>query len=286
MSYKVTVRPSGREFTVEDDETILAAALRSGVGLPYGCKNGACGTCKAKGLEGEWVQGPHSSSALSGDEQASRKLLVCCSRPQTDLVIEARELSGFGDIPIRKMPCRIAAIERPVPDVAIVALQLPASERLQFRAGQYLEFILREVRLSDHRRCDLERRIEDPCHGRHADARVETRNRTRSVDPQKIELLDHLSTRPSARTPLGHLERHACEPDPIVRLSGRPTREHQSKCNRFEPWHRFAKDRQSVREGVLVDLLLHSSESLIQSIQSFALGDHFFVDVLLDPPDP
>jgi CDP-4-dehydro-6-deoxyglucose reductase len=144
MSHKVTVRPSGREFTVEDDETILAAALRSGVGLPYGCKNGACGTCKANGLEGEWVQGPHSHSALSRDEQAARKLLVCSSRPATDLVIEARELSGFGDIPIRKMPCRIASIELPAPDVAIVSLQLPASERLQFRAGQYLEFILKD----------------------------------------------------------------------------------------------------------------------------------------------
>jgi len=144
MSHKVTVRPSGREFTVEGDETILAAALRSGVGLPYGCKNGACGTCKAKGLEGEWVQGPHSSSALSRDEQAARKLLVCSSRPSSDVVIEARELSGFGDIPIRKMPCRLVSIERPVPDVAIVTLQLPAAERLQFRAGQYLEFILKD----------------------------------------------------------------------------------------------------------------------------------------------
>jgi CDP-4-dehydro-6-deoxyglucose reductase, E3 len=143
MSHKITVRPSGREFTVEADETILAAAMRNGVGLPYGCKNGACGTCKAKGLEGEWTQGPHSSSALSSDEQAQGKLLVCCSRPTTDVVIEARELSGFGDIPIRKMPCRIASIERPAPDVAIVSLQLPASERLHFRAGQYLEFILK-----------------------------------------------------------------------------------------------------------------------------------------------
>jgi CDP-4-dehydro-6-deoxyglucose reductase len=144
MSYKVTVRPSGREFTVEDDETILAASLRTGVGLPYGCKNGACGTCKARALEGEWAQGAHSASALTPEEQASGKLLLCCSRPATDLVIEARELSGFGDIPIRKMPCRIASIERPAPDVAIVSLQLPASERLQFRAGQYLEFILKD----------------------------------------------------------------------------------------------------------------------------------------------
>jgi len=144
MSYQVTVRPSGRQFTVEGDETILAAALRSGVGLPYGCKNGACGTCKAGVLAGQWTQGPHSASALTPEEQAGRRLLVCCSRPQSDLEIEARELSGFGDIPIRKMPCRVASIERPAPDVAIVTLQLPASERLQFRAGQYLEFILRD----------------------------------------------------------------------------------------------------------------------------------------------
>lgn len=144
MGFKVTVRPSGREFTVEGDETILAAALRSGVGLPYGCKNGACGTCKAKGLEGEWVQGPHSTSALSVEEEARRALLVCSSRPKTDVVIEARELTGFGDIPIRKMPCRIARIEQAAPDVAIVTLQLPANERLQFRAGQYLEFILKD----------------------------------------------------------------------------------------------------------------------------------------------
>jgi CDP-4-dehydro-6-deoxyglucose reductase len=144
MSYQVTVRPSGRQFTVEGDETILAAALRSGVGLPYGCKNGACGTCKARGLEGRWVQGPHSSTALSSDEQAQGRLLVCSSRPQSDVVIEARELTGFGDIPVKKMPCRIVAIERPAPDVAIISLQLPASERLQFRAGQYLEFILKD----------------------------------------------------------------------------------------------------------------------------------------------
>jgi CDP-4-dehydro-6-deoxyglucose reductase len=144
MSFKVTVRPSGREFTVEGEETILAAALRNGIGLPYGCKNGACGTCKCKGVEGEWAQGPHSSSALSVAEAAERKLLVCCSKPVTDVVIEARELTGFGDIPIRKMPCRVAKIERAAPDVAIVTLQLPANERLQFKAGQYIEFILRD----------------------------------------------------------------------------------------------------------------------------------------------
>jgi CDP-4-dehydro-6-deoxyglucose reductase len=144
MSHRVTVRPSGHEFTVEDGETVLAAALRSGIGLPYGCKNGACGTCKGKVIEGRLVHGTHSRSALSPEDEAKGFALFCSSRPQTDLVIEARELSGFGDIPIRKMPCRIAKVERAAPDVAIVSLQLPANERLQFRAGQFVEFILKD----------------------------------------------------------------------------------------------------------------------------------------------
>lgn len=144
MSHRVIVRPSGREFTVEGDETVLAAALRAGIGLPYGCKNGACGTCKGKVIEGRVVHGPHARSALSPEEEAKGYALFCSARPQTDLVIEARELTGFGDIPIRKMPCRIAKIERPAADVAIVSLQLPANERLQYRAGQFIEFILKD----------------------------------------------------------------------------------------------------------------------------------------------
>jgi CDP-4-dehydro-6-deoxyglucose reductase len=144
MVHKVTVRPSGREFTVEQGETILAAALRAGVQLPYSCKGGTCGTCKCQGVDGEWVQGPHSAAALSEAESAQRKLLVCCSEPASDLVIEARELAGVGDIPVKKMPCRIARIERPADDVAVIHLQLPANERLQYRAGQYLEFILKD----------------------------------------------------------------------------------------------------------------------------------------------
>lgn len=140
----VTVRPSGRTFSVEPQETVLEAALRQGIGLPYGCKNGACGTCRGRLLEGQLVHRTHSSSALSATDEAKGFALFCSSFPQGDVVIEARELTGFGDIPIRKMPARIAKIERPAPDVAIISLQLPANERLQFRAGQYLDFILKD----------------------------------------------------------------------------------------------------------------------------------------------
>jgi CDP-4-dehydro-6-deoxyglucose reductase len=144
MGFTVTIRPSGRTFTTEGDETVLAAALREGIGLPYGCKNGACGTCRGKLLEGTLTHKPHAASALSAADEARGYTLFCSALPQSDLVIEARELTGFGDIPIRKMPGRIAKIERVAPDVAIVSVQLPANERLQFRAGQYMDFILKD----------------------------------------------------------------------------------------------------------------------------------------------
>lgn len=142
--HSVTVRPSGHVFTVDADETVLAAALRAGINLPYGCRSGACGTCKGKLIEGQIAHSAHSRSALSAEEEVKGHALFCSAFPQTDLVIEQRELSGFGDIPIRKMPCRIARIERRTSDVAIVLLQLPAAERLQYRAGQYIEFLLKD----------------------------------------------------------------------------------------------------------------------------------------------
>ena len=144
MLYQVQLKTSGKTFSVEADETVLEAALRQGINLPYGCKNGACGSCKGKCIEGKIRHGDHSQSALSAADETAGSTLLCCAHPQTDLLIEVREVQGGGDIPVRKVPCRINTIQFPSDDVAILQLQLPASERFQFLAGQYLEFLLKE----------------------------------------------------------------------------------------------------------------------------------------------
>ncbi len=144
MSYQVTLKASGKQFHVNQDETLLEAALRQGINLPYGCKNGACGSCKGKIVEGLVTHGQHSESALSKADETTGGTLFCCAHPQSDLLIEAREVQGAGDIAIRKVPCRVNTIERPSSDVAILKLQLPAAERFQFLAGQYLEFLLKD----------------------------------------------------------------------------------------------------------------------------------------------
>ncbi|MBC7717753.1 MAG: CDP-6-deoxy-delta-3,4-glucoseen reductase [Pseudorhodobacter sp.] len=142
MSFTVTVQPSGRSFQVSRDEPILAAAIRAGVGLPYGCKDGACGSCKSRLLEGRVIHGAHQAGALSAAEAEAGWTLTCCAAAQTDLVIEARTVAGAGEIPVRKMPVRVTRIDKPAPDVAVLTLQLPANDALRFQPGQYIEFIL------------------------------------------------------------------------------------------------------------------------------------------------
>ena len=144
MSYQVTLKTSGKQFTVNQDETVLEAALRQNINLPYGCKNGACGSCKGKVLEGQVTHQQHSESAMTRADETAGATLFCCAHPQSDLLIEAREVQGAGDIAIRKVPCRVNTINKPSSDVAILKLQLPASERFQFLAGQYLEFLLKD----------------------------------------------------------------------------------------------------------------------------------------------
>jgi len=144
MTFQITVQPSGHQFTCEADETVLSAAIRAGIGLPYGCKNGACGSCKGKVLEGELTHKPHQQRALSDIEKTQGMSLFCCAVPQQHLVLEAREVGGSSEYPVRKMPTRIAGIRKAADDVAIVTLQLPANEALAYRAGQYIEFLLKD----------------------------------------------------------------------------------------------------------------------------------------------
>ncbi|MGH8746690.1 MAG: 2Fe-2S iron-sulfur cluster-binding protein, partial [Burkholderiales bacterium] len=142
--FKVTLQPSGHEFEVEQGESVLAAALRQGFVLPYGCRNGACGSCKGGILEGSVDYGTYQEKALPAAERAAGKALFCQARPLSNLVLEARTIGAVKDIPIKTLPCRVQKMERPTDDVVLLYLKLPANERLQFLAGQYLELLLRD----------------------------------------------------------------------------------------------------------------------------------------------
>ncbi|HKO88195.1 MAG TPA: CDP-6-deoxy-delta-3,4-glucoseen reductase [Burkholderiales bacterium] len=144
MSYTVIIQPSGNRFEVAEDETVLHAAIEAGFRIPYGCRAGSCGSCKGKLLAGEIDYGVYQQSALSQDEREAGYCLFCVAKPRSDLSIESREISAAKDIVVKKMPCRVQRLERLTDDVMLVELKLPANEKMNFLAGQYIEFILKD----------------------------------------------------------------------------------------------------------------------------------------------
>ena len=143
-TFQITVQPSGRAFEAQAGEPILTAAIRSGVGLPYGCKDGACGSCKCKKLSGSVVHGEHQHKALSVEEEEAGYVLTCCAKPLTDVVLESRQVTDESAYPVRKLPVRVSTLTRASHDVMQVRLQLPANDSFRYHAGQYIEFILRD----------------------------------------------------------------------------------------------------------------------------------------------
>lgn len=143
MPNQVIIKPSNHVYTVRDDETILDGALREGFVIPYGCRNGACGTCKGRVLEGVVDYGIYQDAALSPPEKEQGMALFCQARPRGDIVIECREISAARDIQIRTLPCRVQQIRRVASDIMVVYLKLPTAQRMQFLAGQYIDILLK-----------------------------------------------------------------------------------------------------------------------------------------------
>jgi CDP-4-dehydro-6-deoxyglucose reductase len=143
MTYQITLKPSGHHYEVGADQILLEAALDAGFVLPYGCRNGACGSCRAKVLEGTVDHGRSQAGALPENARKEGYTLLCCATAQTDVVIECRELADSSEYPVRIMPCRVQELEKLADDVMLVSLKLPVNERLAFRAGQYIEFMLK-----------------------------------------------------------------------------------------------------------------------------------------------
>src|SRR3569623_1687921 len=200
------IATSGHEFTVDDSECGLDAALRQGLSLPYSCRGGTCGSCTGKVVQGE-VAYPHGTPpALSAVEQAAGMALFCQAQPRGDIVLEVREPHSASELAIKKLPARVVKKEFLAPDVVRLLLKLPAAERLQFLAGQYVDFILPDGR---HRSFSLANAPHDDqfleLHLRHVEKgeftehvfeRMKEKDMVRSEGPHGEFYLREDSTRP------------------------------------------------------------------------------------------
>jgi CDP-4-dehydro-6-deoxyglucose reductase, E3 len=144
MTHQITLRSTEHRFPIEDGESVLQAALNAGLVLPYGCRDGACGSCKGRLIEGQIDYGHYSEKALAAEERERGFALFCQAKALSDLLLEAREVRKAGDIQVRKLPARVHRLERAAEDAMIVHLKLPANERLMFLPGQYIDILLKD----------------------------------------------------------------------------------------------------------------------------------------------
>jgi len=144
MTFKITLKESGYTFEAEKNEFILDAALRQGINFPYGCRSGSCGTCLGQVVSGEVEYPEGLPLTVMEHEHKKGKAIFCVSVAKSDLVLDVREIESSAEIEIKTLPARVASLRKLADDVMEMSLALPANERLAFKAGQFIEFILRD----------------------------------------------------------------------------------------------------------------------------------------------
>jgi len=141
----ITLLPFEKQFTCGEDETILAAALRQGIALRYGCKHGGCGTCKALIVEGEVDQPEASTFALMDFEREQGMALLCSAYPLGDIAIELSDYEESeleGGAPIGKFLAEVGTLEDLTHDIVDLKLGLIEPSRISFKAGQYVDVLV------------------------------------------------------------------------------------------------------------------------------------------------
>ncbi|MBK1717592.1 2Fe-2S iron-sulfur cluster-binding protein [Thiocystis violacea] len=161
MAANVKLIPSGHDFFVEGNETILDASVRAGLKLGYGCASGNCGNCKARVLSGETWKIRDHDYVIGEREKAMGYILTCSHTAVTDLVIEAAEALRVEDLPRQEIRASLRKLERLSPDLVALTIQTPRTQTLRFMAGQRATLALEGGQTQELPIASC------PCNGRH-----------------------------------------------------------------------------------------------------------------------
>ncbi len=142
MTAKVHLLPSGHDFSVEPGETLLDAALRSGLSIRYSCNSGSCGECRARLVSGELGDLQHHDYVLCQRDRDDGQFLLCRAGARSDLVLEAVEAKGAADVPVQRITTQVCKLVRLSEDVMEVHLRTPRSKTLWFLAGQHVRLTI------------------------------------------------------------------------------------------------------------------------------------------------
>jgi CDP-4-dehydro-6-deoxyglucose reductase len=148
MPHSVRLEPSSRTFDVQAGETVLAAGLRQGYALPFGCRSGACGSCRVRRLSGTVEYAAGRAPALSEAEVDAGYILMCLAQPTSDVVLRLDQPAMLDQMRPRTLPARVAAHRQLSHDVVGLWIKLPRSDGPPFRymPGQYVDFLLPDGR--------------------------------------------------------------------------------------------------------------------------------------------
>lgn len=140
--HHIRVMPSGHEFYALEEESLLEAALRSGLNVDFSCSSGSCGECQARLLQGELGEHDFHDHRFSAADKAQGKFLLCTAHAAGDLVIEAGEARSPNDIPRQQIKTRVSKIQEVSEHLRILQLRTPRTSPLRFLAGQHVELSL------------------------------------------------------------------------------------------------------------------------------------------------
>ncbi len=141
-AWQMTVHPGNRTVPVRPGETLLDAGLRGGVPLPFECRSGGCGECRAKVLIGDVDPGVYQPAALTTQARARGDALLCCAIALSDVEIELEEGAAAREEPLSVYHASVEKLERLAPDVMALTLRLHPGTHITYRAGQYINILL------------------------------------------------------------------------------------------------------------------------------------------------
>ena len=141
-AFHMLIHPDNRIVPIRDGERLLEAALREGVVMPFDCRNGGCGKCKARLLQGAVDYGVYQEEFLTAEERARGAVLACCATPLSDIELEYVPAGTLGDVPVKIYTARVVKLDKLSHDVIQMFLKVEGDETPRFYAGQYVNILL------------------------------------------------------------------------------------------------------------------------------------------------
>ena len=140
MPYIIQIKPSNYLLFVNENETVLDAALRQGFEIPYSCGSATCGTCMGQVISGTYSYGNIEPYALDAQARADNFALFCSVRPTSDMVIELNDVYGPEFVPPMKAEYEVSEHTVLAQDIYHVILE-PSKKALKYHAGQHIQIL-------------------------------------------------------------------------------------------------------------------------------------------------